>query len=308
MAKFSLSDLLNTQSKPQAVAEEFKVEMISVYRLEPSKDNFYSVADTDDLKDSIELTGVEQNLIVTPIPGTDNYKVIAGHRRRIASMRLADEGKERFEFVPCRVKSNLDEIKEKIMLIYTNSTTRKISEWEKVEQLVQLKALLQEYKKTHEIPGRVRALLAEALNVSPTQVERLESIDNNLMPEFKEEFKQGHVKVSVAAELSKLSAADQKAVYENHKEKGVTDLNVVRAQKAKASKPKPQEVINPTITALKLVKDLLEKEIAKIRPDDEKTVLSEYYRILTLKAGEIDQELHSLMGSDMFKECGGAAE
>ncbi len=306
MAKFSLSDLLNTQSKPQAVAAEFKVEMISVYKLEPSKDNFYSVADTDDLKDAIELTGVEQNLIVTPIPGTDNYKVIAGHRRRIASMRLADEGKEQFEFVPCRVKSNLDEIKEKIMLIYTNSTTRKISEWEKVEQLVQLKALLQEYKKTHEIPGRVRELLAEALNVSPTQVERLESIDNNLTPEYKEEFKQGHVKVSVAAELSKLSAADQRAVYETHKEKGVTNLNAVRAQKAKASKP--QEVINPTITALKLVKDLLEKEIAKIRPDDEKTVLSEYYRILTSKAGEIDQELHSLMGSDMFKECGGAAD
>ncbi|MDF2631421.1 MAG: ParB domain protein nuclease [Caproiciproducens sp.] len=306
MAKFSLSDLLNTQSKPQAVAAEFKIEKISVYQLEPSKDNFYSVADTDDLKDSIELIGIQQNLTVTPIPGTDNYKVISGHRRRIASMRLADEGKEQFEFVPCRIENNLDEIKEKIMLIYTNSTTRKISDWEKVEQLAQLKALLQEYKKTHEIPGRVRELLAEALNVSPTQVERLESIDNNLVPEFKEEFKQGNVKVSVAAELSKLSAADQKAVYETHKEKGATNLNAVRAQKEKVSKP--QEAINPTITALTLVKDLLEKEIARIRPDDDKTVLSEYYRILTSKAREIDQELHSLMGSDMFKECSGAAE
>lgn len=306
MAKFSLSDLLNTQSKPQAVAAEFQIEKISVYQLEPSKDNFYSVADTDDLKDSIELIGVQQNLTVTPIPGTDNYKVISGHRRRIASMRLADEGKEQFEFVPCRIENNLDEIKEKIMLIYTNSTTRKISDWEKVEQLAQLKALLQEYKKTHEIPGRVRELLAEALNVSPTQVERLESIDNNLVPEFKEEFKQGNVKVSVAAELSKLSAADQKAVYETHKEKGVTKLNAVRAQKERVNKP--QETINPTITALTLVKDLLEKEIARIRPDDEKTVLSEYYRILTAKAREIDQELHSLMGNDMFKECGGATE
>jgi len=242
VAKFSLTDLLNSNSKTLESANstfdkitgagnDFKVDLISVHQLEPSADNFYSVEDIADLKDSIEMMGVQQNLTVKQIPDTDKYKVIAGHRRRLASLQLVEEGKEQFELVPCRIETSLDDVKERILLIYTNSTTRQLSDWEKVEQLAQLKDLLKEYKKTHEVPGRVRELLAEALNVSITQVGRIESINNNLSPEFKQELKQDHISISTAAELSKLPAGDQDAVYKQHKEKGYTGIKDVKKVK-----------------------------------------------------------------------------
>lgn len=315
MAKgtFNLLQMLNNNSKPADMPENDQVEpgadtrnleiqMIHFSKLVPSEDNFYNTDNIADLMDSIEVIGIKQPVIVKPIVGTDQYKIIAGHRRVRACGELVDEGKTKFEYVPCLVESNIDELTEKIMLIYTNSTTRELSTWEKIEQLNQLKALFQEYKRTHEIPGRIRELLAEALDVSPSQVYRMETINADLLPELKEELKKDSINFSTAAELARLSVADQKALYEQHKETGVTDLNTVRAKKVKVNKLKDREAFNPTIEAMKFIKDLLEKEIAKIKPDNttEITIASEYYRILKSKADEVDRELFQLMGSDIF--------
>lgn len=241
MAKFSIKDLLNDSSKPSG-REDFKVELISVRRLVASEDNFYSVEDVADLKDSIEMMGVQQNLTVEPIPGTDTYKVIAGHRRRLATLKLLEEGKEQFELIPCRVETSEDDIKKRIMLIHTNATTRELSDWEKIEQMNQLKELIAEYKKEHELPGRVRELLAETLNVSPSQVGRMESISKNLSPEFKGELKQGNISTSTAAELARKPDPEQRAAFEQHKEVGKTVLSDVQGKKPKLSAERMVEI------------------------------------------------------------------
>ncbi len=240
-SKFRLTDLLNASSKPGG-REEFKVELINVRRLVASEDNFYSVEDVADLKDSIEMMGVQQNLTVEPIPGTDQYKVIAGHRRRLATLKLLEEGKEQFEFVPCRIETSEDDIKKRIMLIHTNATTRELSDWEKIEQMNQLKELIAEYKKEHELPGRVRELLAETLNVSTSQVGRMESISKNLSPEFKAELKQGNISASTAAELARKPEPEQQAAFEQHKEAGKTVLSDVQEKKPKLSADRMAEI------------------------------------------------------------------
>ena len=241
MARFSIKDLLNDSSKPGG-REEFKVELISVRRLVASEDNFYSVEDVADLKDSIEMMGVQQNLTVEPIPGTDQYKVIAGHRRRLATLKLMEEGKAQFELVPCRIETSEDDIKKRIMLIHTNATTRELSDWEKIEQMNQLKELIAEYKKDHELPGRVRELLAETLNVSASQVGRMESISKNLSPDFKEELKQGNISASTAAELARKPEPEQRAAFEQHKEAGKIVLSDVKETKPKLSAERMAEI------------------------------------------------------------------
>ncbi len=240
-SKFRLTDLLNTNSKPGG-REDFKVELISVRQLVASEDNFYSVEDVADLKDSIEMMGVQQNLTVEPIPGTDTFKVIAGHRRRLATLKLLEEGKEQFEMIPCRIETSEDNIKKRIMLIHTNATTRELSDWEKIEQMNQLKYLISEYKKDHELPGRVRELLAETLNVSTSQVGRMESISKNLSPEFKEELKQGNISASTAAELARKPEPEQKAAFDQHKEAGKTVLSDVQEKKPKLSAERMGEI------------------------------------------------------------------
>ena len=119
--KFNLTELLNQRSKEageqqkteqqQAAAgaevvtsEEGVSSTADIYDLIPSKGNFYSVEDVQDLKQSIELLGVLQPLLVTDEEEDGKRRIIAGHRRRLAVMQLVDEGKERFRRVPILIK------------------------------------------------------------------------------------------------------------------------------------------------------------------------------------------------------------
>ena len=120
MAGFDLNSLLNAKSKntirSQATqteqAEGFKVVMLDVEDLMPSKDNFYSTENIDELALSIELVGhIEQNLVVKP-EAHGKYEVIAGHRRRLAALKLLSQGKEEYRQVPCLIKKETDTIKD----------------------------------------------------------------------------------------------------------------------------------------------------------------------------------------------------
>ena len=78
----------------------------------PSKDNFYSTENIDELAMSIELVGhIEQNLVVKP-EAHGKYEVVAGHRRRLAALKLVQEGKEEYRKVPCLIKKESDTIKD----------------------------------------------------------------------------------------------------------------------------------------------------------------------------------------------------
>lgn len=251
MAGFNINDLLNGKSKGAAVqttegpAEQestFDVVMIDVEDLMPSKDNFYSTENIEELALSIELAGcIEQNLVVKP-EAHGKYEVIAGHRRRLAALKLVSEGKEEYRKVPCRIKKESDEIKDRLALIFTNSTARQLSDWEKVQQAKQLKEILTEYKKAlqeenkdkpkeeREKMGRIRDIVAQMLNTSTTQIGRMEAIDNNLSPEFKQELEKGNIGISTAHELSRLDEEKQQEAYRQYEEKGEMHIKDVKQE------------------------------------------------------------------------------
>lgn len=277
VAKFNLNQLLSNTSKNSTSnsnfieevetnkVAEFNVTSISVYDLVPSEDNFYSVEDILELKDSIEIFGIKQNLTVKPLED-GKYLVIAGHRRRLASLALAEEGKKEFEFVPCSIENDLDHIKEQLLLITTNSTTRQLTDWEKTLQAEKIKELLEEYKKKEKLPGRVREIIAGILNTSTTQVGRMESISKNLTDEFKEEFKDGNINISTAHELSTLSEDVQKDIYQDHKENGGISLADVKEKKAEV-KGAAEEVPAKQVTEKPKDMHQEEKEVQKTNPE-----------------------------------------
>ena len=251
---FDLNSLLNTKSKGAAVqaagpAQEeenaFSVVMLDVEDLMPSKDNFYSTENIDELATAIELSGcIEQNLVVKP-EAHGKYEVIAGHRRRLAALKLVEEGKEEYRKVPCRIKKESDEIRDRLSLIFTNATARQLTDWEKVKQAEELKEVLIQYKKAlqeenkdkpkeeRERIGRVREIVAQMLNTSTTQIGRMEAISNNLSQDFKEELEKGNIGISTAHELSRLDEEGQKKAYEQYEEKGELHIkDVKQAEKA----------------------------------------------------------------------------
>ncbi|HEK4853253.1 TPA: ParB N-terminal domain-containing protein [Clostridioides difficile] len=200
--------------------EKTEIKSISVYDLVPSEDNFYSVEDIEDLKSSIEMFGIKQNLLVKE--SKDNkYTVIAGHRRRLAVLKLLEENKEneKFKMMPCMIEK-VTGIREKILLITTNSTARELTDFEKMKQAVEMKKLLEELRAEEDIKGKTRDLVAKMLNTSAGQIARLENISKKLMPDFKNEFEKENINVSTAYELSRLEEAEQQSLFEEYQEKG----------------------------------------------------------------------------------------
>lgn len=251
--KFNLNQLLTDVSKQAAsggglhtsasnMASEIK--KISVYDLVPSDDNFYSMNDIEELKGKIELAGkVLQNLVVVPLQN-GKYKVISGHRRRVASIALVEEGKPQYEFVPCSVEENeadaeVQAIREEIMLIAANSQREKTA-WDKLEEVRRTRALLERAKKQEKIPGGLRDLVAKALHTSPAQIGRYDAIIKNLSPTFTEELKQDRINISTAYELSGLTQEEQKTAFDEYKESGTISIKDARAKKPEPAPPEPE--------------------------------------------------------------------
>lgn len=233
--KFNLTELLNQRSKEvapqgqQGAAETEKDTTATtanttadIYDLIPSKDNFYSVEDVQDLKQSIELLGILQPLLVTD-EEDGKRRIIAGHRRRLAIMQLVDEGKERFRHVPIMVKPTKNAILDRLALIMTNCFREK-TDWEKMTESIETEKLVQELKEQMDIPGRTRDLLAEIIDASPATLGRYKAIYNNLTAELMAEFKAGKIGVSVIYEISQLEREWQLRALEIFRENGALAL------------------------------------------------------------------------------------
>lgn len=245
--KFNLTELLNQRSKEageqqkteqqQATAgaevvtsEEGVSSTADIYDLIPSKGNFYSVEDVQDLKQSIELLGVLQPLLVTDEEEDGKRRIIAGHRRRLAVMQLVDEGKERFRRVPILIKPKKNAILDRLALIMANRFREK-TDWERMTEALETEKLVLELKESMNIPGRTRDLLAEIIETSPAQVGRYKAIYNNLIPELMAEFKANRIVVSVIYEASGLPEDYQKQAAEIFRENEVLTLADVKQLK-----------------------------------------------------------------------------
>lgn len=245
--KFNLTELLNQRSKEageqqkteqqQAAAgaevvtsEEGVSSTADIYDLIPSKGNFYSVEDVQDLKQSIELLGVLQPLLVTDEEEDGKRRIIAGHRRRLAVMQLVDEGKECFRRVPILIKPKKNAILDRLALIMANRFREK-TDWERMTEALETEKLVLELKESMNIPGRTRDLLAEIIETSPAQVGRYKAIYNNIIPELMAEFKANRIVVSVIYEASGLPEDYQKQAAEVFRENEVLTLSDIKQLK-----------------------------------------------------------------------------
>lgn len=243
--KFNLMDLLNQRSKqkqeteeqhPAAVQEttetgtqeseqENKVFMVDVYDLIPSKENFYHVDAA--LKRSIEMVGILQPCLVKKTRG-EKYRVIAGHRRRLACLALAEEGNEQFRYVPCMLKK--EDTADQLAIIMANSFRNK-TDFEKMTEIIQLEELVRDIKKEYNLPGRVREMQQELTGTTEAQISRYKAIYNNLEKELMEEFKSGKLMFSVAAEVAGLDREWQLKAYNKILENGELSLAEVKQMK-----------------------------------------------------------------------------
>lgn len=200
-------------------ANALKIEMLKIDSLIANENNFYRVSDepeielqNEQIKASIDMYGILQPLRVADL-GNGKYKIIVGERRYLACKRLIAEGKS-IESVPCIVERQESAEDEQIKLIVTNQH-RDISNTERLEEVKQLTSLIKKKRERGEkIPGSMDKIIADMLHISKSEVGRLQQVNKNLEPDLKKAVGKGKLSMSAATELSKLSPAEQKAVYE----------------------------------------------------------------------------------------------
>lgn len=251
MAKFDLHQLLNERSKAAAVERENEPRTadgmeqltLDVYDLIPSQENFYSTQYINDLKQSIAIVGVLQPLLVER--DGDKFRIVAGHRRRLACMALVEDGLEQFRRVPCVTRAMEEEgavktILDRLALIFANGFREK-SDWEKMEETLRTEALIAELRKEVEVEGRTRWITAEFTGITEAQIGRYKSIKNNLCPELMQAFKAKRLGVSTAYELSGLSVDYQNRAADTLEEVGALSINDAKALKQAEEAGKPLE-------------------------------------------------------------------
>ena len=183
---------------------------IPLHEIDQNEKNFFEVEDVQDLMEAIQVHGVLQPLVV--VEAGEHFRLLAGHRRLKALQQLHDADKKdpRWRVAPCVVLPPMSEAMEQMVLIQTNTTARQLSYVEKMESAVRLKKILVKLKDEGvKLPGKLRDIQAEQLEISRTELARMEVIQKNLIPPLMDLLKKNTINASAAYELARLDAEDQ---------------------------------------------------------------------------------------------------
>lgn len=215
MAKFGFNDILNMKSRAAGVnaVNEYTEIWLSPHGVKPSESNFYSQENIEELADSFLAVGQQQPTVLGRVNG--EYRIVSGHRRNLANIMNLERGYEEFSKVRYLYK-DMTEAMLDLSLLIGNAYNRELTPWEKTQQAQRLKEALLRAKKEDglEITGKLRDVIAELMNESPTNIARMDSINNNAAPEIKEEFAKGNIGVTTAYEAAKLPPDEQKEIAE----------------------------------------------------------------------------------------------
>ena len=220
---FDLGALLKDVSNLGTGREQ--IEYIKLDLIDEDPNNFYALDKVDALADNIATCGLQQPIRVRPIPDSDHYMIVSGHRRRAAVSLLAQENPEQWGEVACIVtREELSPALQQLQLIFANSSTRVMTSAEISEQAVQVEKLLYQLKEEgYEFPGRMRDHVAQAVNASKSKLARLKVIRENLAANWHPAWKDGTLAENTAYELAKMPRAHQSLLFA---EKSRTNANL----------------------------------------------------------------------------------
>lgn len=168
----------------------------------------------------------------------------SGEMRWRALNLLLEKGYSEFEVATCQILTPAEEHEEMVQIIVANSyRTKNIKD--QLEEAQKLKESLQ-YMKEHgltlqgmKLDGKkIRDVVANIMKLSGTKVAQIDGINNNLLPEFVEQLKEGKLTFSAAYELSGMPKEDQEEMLKAHEEGEAPTWKEVR----EAKRTEPEEM------------------------------------------------------------------
>lgn len=246
-AGFNILEQLNKNSKGAAEEEtpkgRFQTKDIPIAKIYSNSMNFYPQEGIEEKAKEILAVGLLENLVVKYEPCEyGEYKLISGERRWRGLKLLAKQGYSQFEYATCQIRNPENEHEEKIELILANSNRVK-SAAVLIQEEEELKKELEYMKENglklrgHDLQkGRLRDVIADMLKMSRTKIAQVESVSNNLIPEFKEELKKDNLTFSAAYELSGMTEEMQREALGRYIDTGELTLKDIKSMKEEERK------------------------------------------------------------------------
>ena len=243
---YSVMDALNKNSKAgvdESPRARFRTKDISIFKMYRNDMNFYSVEQIEELAGDILMYGLKQNLELVYAPcEKGEYRIVAGERRWEALKYLVKKGYKEFEVATSKLTTPQDDDEEQVEIIIANAYRTK-TDADLIEEETRLKTSLERMKKAGKKikgydlqKGRLRDVIANMLKMSKTKVAQIEAVNNNLIPEWKEELKGERLTFSAAYELSGMTQEQQRDALGKFKETGeLTHKDVKSMKEAKAT-------------------------------------------------------------------------
>lgn len=212
------------------------LKMIDIDLIEPNKNNFYEMSEIEALANDIERQGLMTALVVSEQNG-GKYELISGHRRLAALKSLIADGRRRNGKVPCFIKGAKPNTETELDLIMLNATQRKYSDADTMREYEELTRIFKELEAEGKtIKGRIRDRIAEALNVSPAQVGKLDNIKHNAIPDVEQAVKSGDMSISTANEVAKLAPEKQQEIITEKPKISHKEVKEIQKQELSAEK------------------------------------------------------------------------
>ncbi len=165
------------------------------------------------LADVIEAAGEVLQDVIVRKSNTDEYEILAGHKRCAACKLLVEErGKQEFAFVPCEEKES-SEVHAHFTVLASNVHHEETA-FEKMHKITTLKELLENHPE--EFPniqtGRMVERLAKLCNLKRSTVGEYLTIANGLGEEAMQAFQKEEIEKSAAVTLASIPKEEQQRV------------------------------------------------------------------------------------------------
>lgn len=248
MAKLKLNSAIMDDLKA-AASDSFidSLKMLEVEQIIPNDNNFYEMTEIEELAEDIERQGLMSVLVVTEDNG--EFHLVSGHRRLKAIKLLIDEGRRKSTTVPCYIRSAKSADETQLDLIMLNATQRKYSDSDTMREYEELERIFKAMEQAGKpVQGKIRNNIARVLNVSPSQIGKIDNIKHNAIPDVEQAVKSGEMSISTANEVAKLAPEQQKEIIESKPD--ISHKEVKEIQKKSPPKPKkkePEKVAPPPV-------------------------------------------------------------
>ena len=250
MGGFDMMALMNSASQG-AAKPKYEAKTLPIDAIIPNPANHYSMAGIDELADAILMAGrVLQNIVVKAADADGRYMIISGHRRHLACRKLVADGHAEFREIVALVENEADECMRELMLIYTNSTARELTDAEKMRQAQRATDILKQIKAEGKLQAPLRETVARMLGTASGQIARYAAIANNLTnKDLQDAFEDERIGVSTAYESSRLSDEGQAEIADKLNAAGTVTLrDVEEVKRRETPQREPADDSPPPVT------------------------------------------------------------